>query len=214
MDNNELIHYGTKGMKWGVRRYQNKDGTLTSAGKKRKRASYASEAREMTDQELRSKIDRMNLEKRYMNMAKGDSEFSRKLSTVNKITRATAEGGKVNKDVKNLKGQSQSRADTMSKGLNAANKSAALLKKVDNVVTEHKTVKRNKARLESMSDAELRETVNRMNLEQQYVNLKRENVNRGRLDAMDVLDVAGDVLAVAASATALAVSIKTLRSGK
>lgn len=30
-----LIHYGVKGMKWGVRRYQNKDGTLTNAGKKR-----------------------------------------------------------------------------------------------------------------------------------------------------------------------------------
>lgn len=33
--NNELIHYGVKGQKWGVRRYQNKDGGLTEAGKKR-----------------------------------------------------------------------------------------------------------------------------------------------------------------------------------
>lgn len=32
---NYLAHYGVKGMKWGVRRYQKKDGTLTSAGKKR-----------------------------------------------------------------------------------------------------------------------------------------------------------------------------------
>lgn len=31
----ELYHHGIKGMKWGVRRYQNKDGTLTAAGKKR-----------------------------------------------------------------------------------------------------------------------------------------------------------------------------------
>ena len=40
MVNNELYHFGTKGMRWGVRRYQNKDGSLTKLGKRRRDKEY------------------------------------------------------------------------------------------------------------------------------------------------------------------------------
>lgn len=43
----ELTHWGIKGMKWGVRRYQNKDGSLTPAGKKR----VAAEKNELKERE-------------------------------------------------------------------------------------------------------------------------------------------------------------------
>ena len=42
MEHNYIQHHGTKGQRWGVRRYQNKDGSLTDAGKKR----YARDASE------------------------------------------------------------------------------------------------------------------------------------------------------------------------
>lgn len=42
-NNNYLMHFGVKGMKWGVRRYQNKDGSLTPAGKKKVSKQYKRE---------------------------------------------------------------------------------------------------------------------------------------------------------------------------
>lgn len=38
---NELYHYGIQGQKWGVRRYQNEDGSLTPEGKKRLAKDYS-----------------------------------------------------------------------------------------------------------------------------------------------------------------------------
>jgi hypothetical protein len=48
----ELRHHGIKGQKWGVRRYQNKDGSLTCAGKKRYNDDEYDEERERLEQEV------------------------------------------------------------------------------------------------------------------------------------------------------------------
>lgn len=53
MENTGLTHHGILGMKWGVRRYQNKDGTLTDAGKKR----YDRDVRENNAKKKENRID-------------------------------------------------------------------------------------------------------------------------------------------------------------
>lgn len=54
MDNNYLMHHGILGMKWGIRRFQNKDGSLTAKGKKR--YNDKDEPKEETVEERRARV--------------------------------------------------------------------------------------------------------------------------------------------------------------
>lgn len=53
---NELCHYGILGMKWGIRRFQNKDGTRTLLGKRRRKNEEGGDSKKETVEEKRSRL--------------------------------------------------------------------------------------------------------------------------------------------------------------
>lgn len=81
-----LEHHGIKGQKWGVRRFQNKDGTRTAAGKKREqsrsedtahddynKAHSGKSVKTMSDAELRTRLNRLQMEKQYSQLTSADT---------------------------------------------------------------------------------------------------------------------------------------------
>lgn len=83
MENNSLSHYGIRGMRWGVRRYQNSDGTYTPVGKKRKHQETAHEdyinahskksVKSMSNAELKARNNRLQMEQQYANLTRKTS---------------------------------------------------------------------------------------------------------------------------------------------
>ena len=66
-----LVHHGIKGQRWGIRRFQNEDGSLTNAGKKR----YSFKERMEIDKE---RLDKENsLRNKYLNESKDFQKYAK-----------------------------------------------------------------------------------------------------------------------------------------
>lgn len=128
-----LAHYGVLGMKWGMRRYQNKDGSLTAAGQRHYEKTgergyhYHSHATKKYQRKAAKAAAKGKTEKAkiYANRAKrsaeidaGEEEYARGLSTGKAIGLAALGG------TDRMKGYAQYRAMSGQKGKNFTGKKA------------------------------------------------------------------------------------------
>lgn len=178
----ELYHWGIKGMKWGVRRYQNDDGSLTPAGKRR----YSVDLQTFGKKKKKSggsSNEHLNTHTSRKTPGSTSGEQSKQ------ETQSTQTPGKT---------QKKQEYDGLKNTIDAVDSFNKTTNNVRNVVNNIPTKPRPRMNLDDMSNKELQDLITRENLERQYNNLfssptKGEKAKQKTLEALTIIGALGAV---------------------
>jgi len=201
--NTYIKHYGIQGMHWGVRNgppYPLTSRQMSSSERKAKKRTVA------------GGIDRNDWSRTEVTPGKNPRDPA---------TMTTQELQDYNKRVaaedlykKNTTKPNRS-VETTNQVANAARQASnALSTAADNAYKDAVNREKSKIDLSSMSDEELRQRVNRMNMERQYKDLTPVEIKTGEEKFKKVMDILGPIVATAASAATIVATVAMLGKGK
>jgi len=210
---NELYHHQIKGAKWGIRRYQNYDGTLTEEGRLRYNPNYKKNKADGSvptkDKEDGNYYYKNKDGDKVLYKTRTDQLSNEELSDLSKRVNLEKSIDKENESVEYPK--PPERPNT-SQAFRDASK---LTKDISESLPKGngRVVKKNYSNL---SDQELKDRINRLQLEDNYGRLSGDTkyIKSGSEKAREFLQTAGALLAITGSAVALANTIADMQDKK
>ena len=220
-----LVHHGIKGQKWGIRRFQNSDGTLTDAGRSRYGTGNPNGGIKIDTAKLIADSSKGGAGRSRANVGEvmpfgkrkyvdkdgnlteaGEKRYAREIQKNNQKAK-----DKRVKDVEDLKDPNKWVGDDLKSTKEILESTNKTLNEAQKLNAKRKDPKTERLDLSKMTDKELQDKINRERLERQYNEMFNEpQVNKGRERVEKIIDTTGTVIGIVGGIVGIAVGVNEL----